>query len=464
MTMIERRTFLASGAAALGALAAPGRALGAPTRETLDTRFGAARRVILAVSDGMSTGTLSLADQHLLLTQGRRSPWVGLIESGDAAMSLVSTGSADSMVTDSAAASSAWSIGEKVNNGAICFTPDGRAPAPVLLRARERGIRGGLVTTTRVTHATPAAFIANAPDRNRERAIADQIAARAPEVVLGGGADSFSDQSRDAFPGRVVTDPALLNTAPTDTPVLGLFHASHLPYVLDRDQGDADLRTMTRDALRRLDASGDPFILQVEGGRVDHAAHANDAASLLREQLEFEATLADLIDDTRSRDDTLLIATTDHGNANPGITIYGPEGRAGLETLGRARKSFEWIWTQIQERDPDLASTATVREIVEHATTIAISEDDARSLSPRRVERADLFAYANSVAGRLGSVLANHNAVAFTSVNHTADHAILSALGVGKELFAPVMDIEAIAGVLAHAAGIERVGTVRRAP
>ena len=462
MTNLDRRSFIVSGAAAVGGAALGRRAR--PDEPTREASFGAARRVIIAAADGMSTGTLTIADQHLRLTEGRRSPWVSLIESGDAAMSLVSTSSADSVVTDSAAASSAWSIGQKVNNGAISFTPDGQEPDPILIRARERGIRGGLVTTTRVTHATPAAFIANSPDRNRERIIADQIARRAPEVVLGGGARYFTDEARAAFPGSVVTDPGAMGAAPDSGSVLGIFHESHLPYVLDRSDGDADLRSMTREALRRLDGAGDPFILQVEGGRVDHAAHANDAASILREQLEFESVLADLIDETRSRDDTLLIATTDHGNANPGITIYGPQGRKGLETLGRARRSFEWIWEQIRERDPSLESARVVREIIEHATTIAISEDDARALSPDRVERADLFTYANSITGRLGSVLANHNAVAFTSVNHTADHVILSALGAGQELFSPVMDIESIAGTLMHAAGIERLGASRRDP
>jgi len=456
MTMIERRTFLASGAAALGSLAARGHAA-TPSREVLDDRFGAARRIIVAVSDGMSTGTLTLADQHLRLTEGHRSPWVSLIASGDATQSLVATGSADSMVTDSAAASSAWSIGEKVDNGAVCFTPDGREPTPILLRARERGIRGGLVTTTRVTHATPAGFIANCPDRNRERVIADQIARRAPDVVLGGGAEFFDQGARGAFPGSVVTDPRRLADTPGSAPVLGLFHASHIPFALDRSDHDADLRSMTREALRRLDARGDPFLLQVEGGRVDHAAHANDAASLLREQLEFESVLADLLDDARSRDDTLLIATTDHGNANPGITVYGPRGREGLEMLARARRSFEWIWSQIRERDPGLGSPAIVREIVEHATTIAIRDEDARTLSPERVERADLFAYANSLAGRLGSVLANHNAVAFLSVNHTADLVPLTAIGPGQDLFPGVLGIEQIAGLLMHAAGIERL-------
>src|SRR5207302_861017 len=93
----------------------------------------------------------------------------------------------------SAAGGSAWSCGLHINNGNINVTPTGQQRIPLFVQAGQSGKATALVTTTRVTHATPASFIANVPNRDMEKAIAQQTLERSVDVVLGGGAHYFPD-------------------------------------------------------------------------------------------------------------------------------------------------------------------------------------------------------------------------------------------------------------------------------
>ena len=123
-----------------------------------------AKNVIFLVADGMNTGTWTLADyylQHQNRTKNlaeRRTEWVHLYAERQVNRALMETSSANSLVTDSAAAGSAWSCGTRVHNGAINVSPEGENLIPILDRVQQSGRAAGLVTTTRMTHATPASF------------------------------------------------------------------------------------------------------------------------------------------------------------------------------------------------------------------------------------------------------------------------------------------------------------------
>jgi len=174
------------------------------------------------------------------------------------------THSADSPVTDSAAAASAMACGQKTVNGVLCEDGtaiyqkrDGRRLEPIAVWARKRGLRVGLVTTTTVTHATPAAFYANARDRDDEGAIAKQTIASGFDVILGGGRKFFPQDLRAEAQKEgwtiVETAEALRAVGDLGSHVLGLFAESHLPYQPEieaaRKQGtDAVERTAARTA------------------------------------------------------------------------------------------------------------------------------------------------------------------------------------------------------------------------
>jgi alkaline phosphatase len=450
----SRRDFLGlSGAAGLAtaALFAPTFARAVSERTDAPIRDTPARRatnVIFMVSDGMSFGTLTLAEIVRRTRDNRGTHWPALWQRDGSRRCVMRT----------AAASSAWGTGVHINNDAVNFTPDRLTPVPILVQAKQNGKATGLVTTTRVTHATPAGFVANCPSRALEDEIAKQIAERNVDVVLGGGLKHFPAALRSRLDGTsvVLASDALAAAAP-NAPLLGLFADSHLPYDCDRGAKDPSLAELTKIALARLETRPNGFVLQIEGGRVDHAAHANDAGSLVHDQLAFDDALGVVLAWLDKRDDTLLVVTTDHGNANPGLTLYGPESFRFVERLGRTRHSFEWLFEQLATKlgydDPvdnsKFRNEDRIPSLVQQATGISLLPDEITAFTlALHGKQTALFRPMSSPACVLGQCLANHLGVAFMSPNHTADFVELTALGPGSEMIPPFVDNTALHDVI----------------
>jgi len=445
-TNLPRRRFLkwtAAGIAACAAATPPSTA--APSIRTSRTRTardpGSARNIIFMVSDGMSQGTLSLADMFRRQHEQRSSEWLALFARDGIRRALYSTRAADSLVVDSAAAGSCWGCGHRVNNGALNITPDGVQRLPLLVHAAQSGKATGVVTTTRVTHATPASFVVNCARRDWEGPIAAQLLDRRVDLVLGGGRRFFKSDLLAAHPDlTVVRDrAALLDIAPKGGRLLGLFAESHLPFVLDQPATVPSLAEMTRIALRRLDTAPNGFVIQIEGGRVDHAAHSNDAPSLIREQLAFDDAIAEVmrfIDGGRA-DDTLVILTTDHGNANPGLTVYGPEAQAGFDRLAKVTRSGEWFFDELNKL-PEADRAGGAPGLLTIATGIEFDEVEKRYLADAvAAKRVAPFREQSKFESVVGGILANHFGIGFVSGNHTADYVEVTALGPGSETLAP---------------------------
>ena len=458
MALLDRRGFLKVGAlgaagSAVGWSFAPAHAQGpAITGEAART----ARNLIFMVSDGMSFGTLTLAEIVSQRTNKRPTNWVKLFAKAGVRRCAQNTSSADSLVTDSAAAASAWGSGFKVNNAAINVTPDGTQRLPILVHARQNGKATGVVSTARVTHATPAGFYSNCADRSLEKNIAQDWLDRGIDLALGGGSEFFHSEMLAAHGElrimRTASDlkaSIAAGNAPgeRDRRWLGLFSRGHVPYELDRAASLATdtpmdvptLAEMSRAAIDRLSNSdrgkAGGFVLQIEGGRIDHAAHNNDAASLVKEQLQFDETLGAVLDFVESRDDTLLIVTTDHGNANPGLTVYNAASYRSIDRLPRATHSFDWIFEQLAGGTLD-EKMDRLPGAVERATSVAMKDAD-RDLMHRvlKGERVMPFDGLNIPTGVLGSILANSFGVSFVSGHHTADQVELTLLGPGSERF-----------------------------
>jgi alkaline phosphatase len=324
------------------------------------------------------------------------------------------------------------------------MTPDGEPLTPLLDRVRRSGRRTGLVTTTRLTHATPAAWAASHPDRNDELPIALQMAGAGIDVMLGGGARyldrALADGSRRAMNGggyAVVRDAASLGQAARNVDaserLIGLFAEDHMAYEVDRGASDEpSIAEMTRVALDRLGSSSPGgFVLQVEGGRVDHAAHACDAASIVRDQLAFDDAVAEAVRFVEGRDDTLLIVTTDHGNASPSLTRYG-ESRLG--PLSRASVSFDVLFPKLREAGWAGANPAELRDLIAGGLAVELGLTEIDLL--RRAMEGEVVNPFEAMRGPhhvLGSLLANHTGVHFVSGNHTAEHVVMTATGPGAE-------------------------------
>lgn len=295
-------------------------------------------KIIHIVSDGMSMGTLTCANLLSQVARKRSLSWTRLWRNPAAKTALMNTRSLNSMVTDSSAASSAWGSGSRVVNGAVNMLPDGNLLAPLYKLFKDAGWKTGLVTTAEITHATPAGFAASVKSRGDAGAIAVQYLDRKVDVLLGGGREYFSPNKRGdkrdlrgdfAKAGySVVLDKAALDKAPTDARLLGTFGYGHLPYSIDHRANAGlvstvpTLAAMTRAALTRLERY-EYFILQVEGARIDHAAHNSDAAAALHDQIALDEALDECLEFQSRHPDTLIVLTTDHANSNLGLNGMG---------------------------------------------------------------------------------------------------------------------------------------------
>ncbi len=337
--MISRRRFLQSSTAitASSALALPPAVAAADSPVRLAGRRP--RNIIHMVADGMSMGTLTCAD-HLsqILRKKRGLTWMSLINNPAVSGAWVNMRSLNSLVTDSAAAASSWGSGSRVINGSINQLPDGRNLKTIYELFGGIGWRRGLVTTTEITHATPAGFAANVDDRETGAKIAVQYLDRKIDVLLGGGQKFFDwkvrrdrrdlkeEYRRAGY--RVMETKEELLLAPKEARWLGLFDKSHLPFTVDHLNDSAlqaripTLAEMTGAALAWL-GQHEHFILQVEGGRVDQACHNCDAVSALRDQIAFDEAIDVVLAFQRSVPDTLVVITTDHGNGNLGLNGMG---------------------------------------------------------------------------------------------------------------------------------------------
>ncbi len=453
----SRREFLKTGALSTAALGSG--AMGAFRQARKKSNFGDAKNVIFLVSDGMSAGTLGLADLVKQAQYGEKTHWMKLYESDrDYHRGLMDMASLNSVVTGSASAASSWGSGYRINNNAVNWGPNDEQYKTICEIFRDAGKGTGLVTTTRITHATPSGFAINMPQRWMEDEIAVQYSERNYDLLMGGGDRHFSAERRsdqqDLYSEfrqkgyTVVKNKRELEQASNNSKLLGIFYDSHLPYTVDHktlpelQENVPTLAEMSKIALERLDQNSNGFILQIEGGRVDHAAHGNDAAGLIYDQIAFDDAIEAVLDFTDGRDDTLVIITTDHGNANPGLSGFGDgygDSPNMLATLHDYKHSFEWIYNKLDFHwsDDSVSENTTVnqvRELLEYATNTQITEEEAiMAYKAFRGEFRAPFRNRQGTEGVLSGVLANYNGIYFISTSHTADYVEIAAFGPGAD-------------------------------
>ena len=330
-----------------------------------------AKNVILFIGDGMGISTITAARIYEAQKRGETGEENQLSFEKFDHVALVKTYNTNAQVPDSAGTATAMHSGVKTRIGVLGIGPDAEKgvckdalahPLPLLgEEVKRRGLALGIVTTTRLTHATPASVYSRSADRDWEadaaipadqqgqgcKDIALQLAEADFDVALGGGTAVFygkdkggrrADAAAD-LPGAwaarsggvVVKDAASLVAAPMDKPVLGIFNPSHLTYMVDRtpDSPEPTLTDMTAQAIARLQADPDGFYLMVEGGRIDHAHHGGQAGYALEEAVEFARAVQWAVDHTDPAE-TLILVTADHSHV---FTIAGYPQR-GNDILG----------------------------------------------------------------------------------------------------------------------------------
>jgi alkaline phosphatase len=282
------------------------------------------KNVIFFIGDGMGPEQVTAARYYL----GQPLPFESFPYQG-----WLTTYSANSSVTDSAAAGTALATGQKVNNGVISQARPANVDYPVVGSEMQTlveyfqadGKSTGLVTTTYVTHATPATFAAHTSDRNNLPDIAgDYLNQTRPNVLFGGGGNGMSPGAASSVGYTVMTNRAAMQALNTETQTMvsGQFGGGDLPFEYDGLGSLPHLSQMTRTALSILDNDPDGFFLMVEGGLIDHACHSNDIRRCVLETVEFGNSVQQAIDWAAGRSDTLILVTADHETG--GLHVVSP--------------------------------------------------------------------------------------------------------------------------------------------
>lgn len=300
----------------------------------------APKNVILLIGDGMGSEQVKAAGMYAYGTPGKL-PFEQFPHQGE-----VTTYSANSSITDSAAGGTAIATGVKVNNGVISMAipGNGQPLETILEKYQGAGKSTGLVTTTEMTHATPAVFAAHQKGRLQQGQIAQQyLNVTRPEVLFGGGGAGMSPAAAESAGYQVVTNRQQMQALDTEkvTRVSGQFGQGHLPYEYDGVGDLPHLREMTQTALNILDNDPDGLFLMVEGGRIDHAGHENDLERNVRETLQFAETVTEVLKWAENHPDTLVIVTGDHETG--GLKVLQNNGQGKLPQVSWSSQNHTGI-------------------------------------------------------------------------------------------------------------------------
>ena len=415
----------------------------------VDTAEKIPRNVILFIGDGLGPAQITMARDY-----DRAINDDGRLYLDEHLRGSVRTYSADNRVTDSAAGATAFATGAKSYNGAIAVDTF-RNPLTTLVEiAEELGMATGLVATSRITHATPAAFSAHVPDRAMESEIAEQQIREDIDVLIGGGGRYYLPKSQGGSreDGRNLFDEAReLDYAVADdldelraaatTPLLALVAMDHLAYEIDRDPAEEpSLAEMTGKAIELLEKTGKPFFLMVEGSRIDHASHGNDPIGTLHDVIAYDDAFRTALEFARRSGNTLVVGVSDHetGGLSVGRSVAPAiEGRleevptfwrafAGYDDYGwnpaalaRGKNSAEVIAATIRE-------ARNLREVMrELAGVEELSEEEHLALE-RAAEDGDL-------ARVVGEIVSRRAGIGWTTGGHTAVDVGLYAYGPGSD-------------------------------
>ncbi|ROI05818.1 alkaline phosphatase [Chryseobacterium sp. G0240] len=446
---MDRRKFLKGSALLSGVLSLAPSSLWSAGKSP-ESSGKRAKNIIFMISDGMSLGTLTMADSYSRNILGKGSNWISLYQEKKVSRALMDTASASSIVTDSAAASSAFGGGIRVKNGVLNMGANGEKHLPVWQKFKNAGKKAGCVTTVTITHATPAGFCVNSARRNAEPEIAEMYADLGLDVMMGGGDEFFNPEKREDKKNvyslytekgyQILRNHTDLKNIRQGKKTLGVFSTGALPYSIDRThlkefRDTPTLADMTKAAINQMKDHQNGFVLQVEGGKVDWSAHANDIAALIHDQLAFDEAIKAVMDFAEKDGNTLVIITTDHGNANPG-TIYGSNATQHFNSISNYKYTNEYLLNNIHND----YSIKAVKDWIYEGNKIILDDDEANHLLSfyKGLEKEEgLYNYKKLPFKLYSEIQKKHNSVGWVSMDHSGDYVEVAAYGPGSELLQP---------------------------
>ena len=448
-----------------------------------------AKNVILFIGDGMSIPTITATRIYAGQKRGKDGVSYTLTMDTLPYSALSKTYNNDFQVADSASTATAIMSGVKTNSRTLgitggaaldnCASLDGNRTDSIFDLAERAGLATGLVTTARLTHATPAAAYSETPDRDWEAftgargATSDACPDIATqmidwpegdglEIAMGGGRAAFllsgtadpeypeqqssrkdardlvADWEAKSGTHKYITDAAAFAAEDfaSDDKVLALFEPSHMEYELDRADdaaGEPSIADMTRAAITRLSQDPDGFVLMVEGGRIDHAHHDGNAARALEEADQFDQAIAAALEMTDPAE-TLILVTADHSHT---LTISGYS-RRGNPILGLASSALDGA--------PDRALDGKPYTTLGYMNGPGACRPTPEGFDCTRANLTDV--------DTTDKDFRQQSAYPMGSETHGGDDVAILASGPGSELVSGVMEQNEIFQVMGRASGL----------
>jgi alkaline phosphatase len=341
-------------------------------------------------------------------------------------------------VTDSAAAATAMSGGVKTYNNAIAVDNDKSDVKTVLEQAKENNMSTGIVSTSEITHATPASYGAHEESRKSEDAIANDYydeminGKHKIDVMLGGGTDFFERDDRNIAEQFKKDGYSYVKSADElkkdkNDQILGLFAESGMDKMIDRDEKQPSLADMTTAALDRLKGDKDGFFLMVEGSQIDWAGHDNDVVGAMSEMRDFEQAFEKVRDFAKENGETLVIVTADHSTG--GISI-GSDGEYNWDPapIQAAKHTPDYMAEQI-------VNGASVEETLANNIDLELKPEEIASVKTA-AEKGDQTEIDNAIE----KIFDTRSGTGWTTDGHTGDDVPVYAFGPQKEKFAGLID------------------------
>lgn len=436
----------------------------------------APKYVIYLIGDGLASTQRQVSEYYLQHKTGDDS--ARLVMNSFPVSGINTTHSLDSLVTDSAASATSLAAGVKTDNGMIAMLPDGTKVRTILDAAQDKGMATGLVTTTRLTHATPAAFASKNVHRDNENEIADDYLASNVDYFAGGGYRHFvsGDQSRRSDTNDLVAGfqekgyKTFVGEDTTTTfrgyePIAGdkvfaAFTSSHLPYEIDRqkDNSTPSLAELTEKGFDLLKQNEDGFFIMIEGGRIDHAAHANDIASTVYDTLAFDQAVAKAVDFYHQfPEETLIVVAGDHETGGMGMG-FGNNYFMNMENIVSNAPSIEDELQGKYQGD----KKAFFSHIKEAYNLENLDEEEIALINTamKAVDEKDPMAKENyggydPVAIAVAHITSKRAGIYWTSFAHTATQLPLSAMGVQADKFGGFKDNTDVANAFADVMNVK---------
>ena len=415
------------------------------------------------IGDGMGMGQVQALRTYFKTVNDSLAPLVHFYDFPVAGM--VSTYSADSDITDSAAAGTALACGSKTRNGMIGMDADTVALTSVAKKMKAAGRGVAVMSSVCIDDATPAAFYASRPSRHDYYEIARQGVASGFDILAGA-------YFRDPYGVRVHTvgnvfaeyeaaGYALVRgregyTLPQDASrVLWLDNdtttENRIGYAVDGDNGDMTLPCMVRasiDYLYKRYPRG--FFMMAEGGAIDHMGHSNDPSGLLGELLEFDAAIREAYEFyKRHPRETLIIITADHETGGLALGVEGSRGPA-LENFQYAHVSkgeFSNALRELLKSKGTKVQWSDVRQFMEESlglgSAIAITPGEEGSLmialqdviDSRGKDVKTLYANFDHLTNLIYTLYSRKYGMGWTTYSHSGNPVPFFAIGAGAERF-----------------------------